>query len=361
MKILQSFSELYANGEQYDTIACDIYGVLHDGYEPYPYTMETLKELQQRKQDVVLLSNSSRMYSALSQQLIDKFNITPQAYNDILSSGKLTRLFLQDCQMYTTTKQDIVSCFATVGGNASISNSNINHQSTIATTMTAAGFCQQYQLALKQEDTKIRFFIAGDVDYLEPLYRDLTVFEATDDWYSMEFVLVGSIQRLYGDDEVNPFDEESVQQHYKPFFDICLKRGIPFICTNPDVLAPHGVNQDGSQRLLLCPGYIGQLYESMGGTVLYFGKPFSSIYKYLQNKQNNQSGGRILCIGDNVATDVLGANDADLDVVLILGGVHASTLLSTKNDTELLSQVRDLCQQAGTREPTYVMPYLRYQ
>ncbi|CAO3592231.1 unnamed protein product [Absidia cylindrospora] len=384
MKVIKSFSEIF--DKKYNTIACDIYGVLHDGYEPYPYTVQTLGQLQKANQKVVLLSNSSRMYTALSQQLVDKFDILPNTYDDILSSGKLTRLFLEDCQEHldtldgtatTTTpppQPPVASCHASL---CSISGKD---QQRTSRRITAMDFCNTHYFE-PSNNKKVRFFTAGDVDYLLPLYQGLTHFEPTEDcWQEIDFVLLGSVKRLYGNIDVDPFDETSVKNHYTPLLQACLARHVPVICTNPDVVAPSGVNpEDGSQRLLLCPGYIGELYEKLGGQVLYFGKPFSSIYNYLidttttgqeeeeDHHQASAVGRQILCVGDNVATDVLGANDAGLDVVLILGGVHATTFTSLTDldwdedqKQHILSQVRDLCREAGTGEPTYVMPYLRY-
>lgn len=336
MKFINSLSELTAV-QKYETIACDIYGVLHDGYEPYPYTLQTLQHLQSRNQEqVVLLSNSSRMYPALSHQLASTFNIAPAAYNDILSSGKLARLFLEDCQRCIDGRAAAgSSCYATVNS---------------TTRLGAHDFCDQQGWT-----APVRFFVAGGLDYLGPLYHGLDGFEPTEDWDAMAFVLLGSIKRLYGTDDVDPFDEASVTTHYRPFLEKCLARHVPVICTNPDVWAPSGVNpEDGSQRLLICPGYVGEMYRAMGGQVLYFGKPYKTIYDYLDD------GKKILCVGDNVATDVLGATEAGLDVVLILGGVHAKQLPDFQDHQAVFTQVRQLCQEAGTQEPTYVMPYLRW-
>ncbi|ORZ19468.1 HAD-like domain-containing protein [Absidia repens] len=381
MKVIKSLSELF--DKKYNTIACDIYGVLHDGHESYPYTVQTLDQLQKANQKVVLLSNSSRMYPALSQHLDDKFNISSNTYDDILSSGKLTRLFLEDCQAHLNTldgtsttrpsEPPVASCHASL---CSISEKD---QQRTSRRITGMEFCNTHHFQ-PLNNKKIRFFMAGDVNYLLPLYHDLSHFEPTEDcWQDIDFVLLGTVKRLYGDIDVDPFDETSVKNHYTPFLQACLARHVPVICANPDVVAPAGVNpEDGSQRLLICPGYIGELYEKLGGQVLYFGKPFNSIYDYLVDttasgqEQQDQCQApaaerQILCVGDNVATDVLGANDAGLDVVLILGGVHATTFPSFTNlesdenlQQRILTQVRDLCREAGTGEPTYVMPYLRY-
>ncbi|KAI8065242.1 HAD-like domain-containing protein [Gongronella butleri] len=364
MKLVQSFSELFSAVGPYATIACDIYGVLHDGFHAYPYTQSALVGLKELGHKVILLSNSSRMYPALSHHLDTKFALPPASYDDIVSSGRLSRLFLQDCyQVLVGNAVSPPSCFA------SLRNA----------TMTAHQFCKIIQNRRKINDVgsngshSYRFYVAGDIDYLEPLYRGLEAeLEPIFDWTDADFVLLGSVRPLYEDPAFDKCNKASVARHYDAMLRACHARQLPMICVNPDVLAPHGTDEHGNPRLLVCPGFIGELYEALGGSVLYFGKPFASIYDYLVHQdgqtphQDDQSpqqtcndARKTLCVGDNVATDVLGAREANQDVVLILGGVHG--LADAIDDPDALkARVRQLCIEAGTPEPTYLMPYLRY-
>src|SRR5690606_39882869 len=76
-----------------------------------------------------------------------------------------------------------------------------------------------------------------------------------------------------------------------------------------------------------CGGSLADLYESLGGRVTMAGKPFGPIYE-LAVKQGERlldrpvNRARVLCIGDGVVTDVLGANRQALDCLFIAQGIH---------------------------------------
>ncbi|KAI8987477.1 HAD-like domain-containing protein [Mycotypha africana] len=356
MQFVQGFREIF-EGVKYDTIACDIYGVLHDGLEAYPYSKDALTELKLRDEQVILLSNSTRLQDKLDAAMSVKFGITTQHYSELLSSGLLTKYFLKDLSEYLKTgKVEKAACHATVRFKGKEQR------------MDPEEFAATY---LKQG----KFFLAGDPDWQEPLYMPCApTLERVHDWDQMEFVLLGSIRGLFPETKpVNPFSAEDVRADYKPLLDKCLEKNIPMICANPDVFAPNGVDENGNIRLLICPGFVGQMYEEMGGQVLYFGKPFRSIYEYLIEHKarkplieeaekigNGTFPKRIVCVGDNIATDVKGATELGLDVVLILGGVHWEELKGYKDEEDLKTRVKQLCKKHNSKEPTYLMPLLRY-
>ena len=60
------------------------------------------------------------------------------------------------------------------------------------------------------------------------------------------------------------------------------------------------------------------VYEKMGGQVVYFGKPYSEVYNLSINNKNKKT----LCIGDNLNTDIKGANLLNYDSLLISNGIH---------------------------------------
>ncbi|KAI9487746.1 MAG: HAD-like domain-containing protein [Benjaminiella poitrasii] len=351
MQLVQGFRDIFKQ-VKYDTIACDIYGVLHDGIEAYSYSKEALAELRQNDDHVILLSNSTRLQDKLDSAMSGKFGITVNFYDEILSSGLLTKFYLKDMAEYLETGQVKSSaCHATARRHGR------------STYMNPDEFAKIYLKTGK-------FFLAGDPDWQEPLYMPVSpTLTRVHDWDEMEFVLLGSIRGVFPEEKpVDPFSEKDIRADYQPLLDKCLKRNIPMICANPDVFAPNGINEDGTVKLLICPGYIGQMYEEMGGEVLYFGKPYKSIYEYLmKNKAKysikegfNEASSKVVCVGDNVATDVKGATEAGLDVIMILGGVHWEELKDAKNDDELKERVRELCRLHGSKEPTYLMPLLRY-
>jgi HAD superfamily hydrolase (TIGR01459 family) len=74
--------------EKYDVFFVDIWGVVHDGYNPYPGTVNKLNELIKRKK-VVFISNAPRPYPVIASKL-KEFNIIVEDA-EIVSSGDITR------------------------------------------------------------------------------------------------------------------------------------------------------------------------------------------------------------------------------------------------------------------------------
>ena len=84
------------------------------------------------------------------------------------------------------------------------------------------------------------------------------------------------------------------------------------ICTNPDLIVDRGDKRE------LCAGSVAAVFEKMGGEVVYFGKPFPEVYNQsIANKKK-----RVLSIGDNLNTDIKGANLLNFDSLLISNGIH---------------------------------------
>ena len=64
------------------------------------------------------------------------------------------------------------------------------------------------------------------------------------------------------------------------------------------------------------------VFEKMGGEVIYFGKPYPEVY----NQSIDNSNKKILSIGDNLNTDIKGANLLNYDSLLISNGVHKNEI-----------------------------------
>ena len=93
------------------------------------------------------------------------------------------------------------------------------------------------------------------------------------------------------------------------------------ICTNPDLTVHRGDVKE------YCAGSIANLFESVGGKVIYFGKPYMEIYKMCF-----EAGEKTVAIGDNLNTDIRGANNMNIDSIFISNGVHRAEF---KSDSEL--------------------------
>ena len=107
---------------------------------------------------------------------------------------------------------------------------------------------------------------------------------------------------------------ESSLDYYKKL----LKRysHLKMVCTNPDLVVHRGLKRE------YCAGTLAEIFKKLGGKVIYFGKPYTEIYNFCMKKNEN-----ILVIGDNIQTDIKGANNMKLDSMLITGGIHKADFL----------------------------------
>ena len=98
------------------------------------------------------------------------------------------------------------------------------------------------------------------------------------------------------------------------------------ICANPDLVVERG------DRLVPCAGAIGLAYEEAGGPVTYPGKPWRPIYEMALSTASGIRGSpversRVLAIGDAIRTDVAGAVQYDIAVLMVLAGIHGHEML----------------------------------
>ena len=84
------------------------------------------------------------------------------------------------------------------------------------------------------------------------------------------------------------------------------------VCTNPDLVVDRGSNRE------FCAGSVAKIFEDLGGEVEYFGKPYPLIYTQSADIENK----KILCIGDNLNTDIKGANVQNFKSLFIMSGIH---------------------------------------
>ena len=119
-----------------------------------------------------------------------------------------------------------------------------------------------------------------------------------------------------------PYDDETeTPEDYRERFEVCIARGLPLICANPDIVVQRG------DRLIYCGGALAQLYAAMDGEVIMAGKPHAPIYDLCLDEATRLLGrpvdrSRVLCIGDGLPTDVLGALAQKLDCLFIAAGIH---------------------------------------
>jgi HAD superfamily hydrolase (TIGR01459 family) len=95
-------------------------------------------------------------------------------------------------------------------------------------------------------------------------------------------------------------------------------RGVPMLVADSDFVYPErGFNRLG-------PGWLARFYAGLGGAVTEYGKPFDPIYDEALALAGGAAPHEVLMIGDNLATDILGAARRGFASLLVQeSGVHA--------------------------------------
>ncbi len=120
-------------------------------------------------------------------------------------------------------------------------------------------------------------------------------------------------------------DHEDDLEYYRNYLKNHISKKL--VCTNPDLTVHRGNVEE------LCAGSVAKVFEDIGGEVVYFGKPHKEIYKmcYGQNE-------KVLAIGDNLRTDIKGANNLKIDCIFITEGVHRNEFNNFSELNKLLGK-----------------------
>jgi len=116
------------------------------------------------------------------------------------------------------------------------------------------------------------------------------------------------------DGEWDPGEEDAV---------LCamLGRSARLHCFNPDRIVLRG------ERLEPCAGAIAERYETMGGKIAWYGKPYLPVYQRCLANGSEVAGrslapADVVAVGDSLATDFVGASRAGFDFVFVTHGIE---------------------------------------
>jgi HAD superfamily hydrolase (TIGR01459 family) len=120
-------------------------------------------------------------------------------------------------------------------------------------------------------------------------------------------------------------DTTETPETYRGMLASMRERALFMVCANPDIVVERGAT------LVYCAGAIAELYLTLGGEVLFCGKPHAPIYEAALAKAAAARGrvtphARVLAIGDSVRTDLSGATAFGLDCLFVTAGIHAEEL-----------------------------------
>jgi HAD superfamily hydrolase (TIGR01459 family) len=103
---------------------------------------------------------------------------------------------------------------------------------------------------------------------------------------------------------------------YVPDLERWAARGVTMHCLNPDRLVIRGSVPEP------CAGAIADVYEALGGQVIWYGKPYPAIYQHALHLAGDPPREAVLAVGDGLQTDILGAARMGFDAVFVTGGIN---------------------------------------
>ncbi len=188
-----------------------------------------------------------------------------------------------------------------------------------------------------------RFVTSGDVarDFLEngqaplpltPETRCLTISSDDGDDFAEALGLARSADGAQADLVIisgSQADHLSLDD-YRRILAPAAARGAPCVCANPDklMLTATGVAPGA--------GSIADLYRELGGSVFWIGKPFQQIYRMAASLSGVANPHDILCVGDSVEHDIVGAHRFGAMAALVRTGI-----LATLSEPELATEIGD--------------------
>ncbi|MCP1842414.1 HAD superfamily hydrolase (TIGR01459 family) [Bradyrhizobium sp. USDA 4524] len=154
-----------------------------------------------------------------------------------------------------------------------------------------------------------------------------------------DFILLGGLD----DDAAEP-------ERWREPLATAAARQLPMLCANPDLV------MFGVAGLIPAPGALAAFYHSLGGTVLFVGKPHPPMFAAALDQLGRPPPDRILVIGDSLDHDIAGGRTAGMLTLLIGSGAHRATLAQASDLPRAIQTV------AGTaaRMPHWTMDHLTW-
>jgi HAD superfamily hydrolase (TIGR01450 family) len=267
--------------DKYDSFLIDVYGVLYDGGALYKGVPELLKEIMDAGKRVIILSNTTHSSPVCKRNYVRKGLIGMVHYNEFLSSGEIFRALASDLVGKLKKYTQIFN------KNNEIFNRRKLHEVD----------------SIKDSD----FVYVGNVWISGRAFAVDNMRTKSGEPIGIENILSTKCSDIEGFEKITDILEE------------CLSLDKLLVVVNPDIFAIEAVN--GVRRPVICQGAIGWFYESMGGKVVYSGKPYGVVYDYA--KRYLEGCERTVMIGDTPWTDILGGNMAGFDTIMTLTGVFS--------------------------------------
>ena len=146
--------------------------------------------------------------------------------------------------------------------------------------------------------------------------------------------------------------DDSGESEYDARFQQALEFEIPLICSNPDKTSPRG------DRFVMSPGALADRYETMGGQVIWYGKPHTPVFHAVMRYRPETAPNRFLMVGDSMEHDIAGGQNAGFKTALVRRGIHTKDFPNGAGSDQINTTLRSLAEQHGIQSPDFSLNYL---
>ena len=242
----------------YDVFILDQWGVMHDGHKGYELAIHSVEKLIRENKKLIIISNSSKRKTS-SIVGLKSLGFDKNHFIEVMTSGEMIW-------------QEIFTSIDNYGNN--LKN------------------CFHIYNSSKEDGLEFR--------------NGLEKFNFVSNISEANFILA-----------CTPF-ENTEPIDYIPILKDAVDMNLVMFCANPDFVTI----EKNNDKNIYCMGTIADLYEHMGGRVILLGKPSKEIYIVSCKKIEDLNKSKIVAIGDSLDHDILGANNFNIDSVLISSGIH---------------------------------------
>ena len=279
MRFIDGINEVI---NQYDFFILDIWGVIHDGKEPYPNVAKVLRYLKQKNKIICLLSNAPRRAEKVIE-ILENMSITSDFYDFIITSGET---------VYNYLKYNTLNNYQNFG---------------------------------------INYLYIGpkkDMDLIKDLNYNLVNLAS-----EANFIIAT------GFDHDGSIITEKIEQITQ-----ARKFNLPMICANPDLVVIRRNGSELPCAGVIAQQYenIGGEVIYFGKP---FSQIYEYACKYYEKFFNKKiSLNKIIAIGDGLETDIKGANNFAIDNILVTSGILSNKLEVKFGEKANHSALEKVCQ-----------------
>ncbi len=255
-QLIDAFAEIR---DRYDALYVDLWGCLHDGYQPFAQAVQVLQKFRASGGMVMLLTNAPRPRTAVQAQL-DKMNVPRDAYDGITSSGDAS------------------------------------------------------QAAMVAE------LVGREIYHLGP-EKDLSFFSDLSDGLDASHIKRVPLEQAQGIICTGLFDDDvDTPEDYRATLLFAKQKRLKLLCTNPDIQVDYGDKRiycAGAVAALYTEMGGESLYFGKPHPPIY------DLARNRIAALGDVVDQRVLCVGDGIRTDILGGLNEGFDTLFITGGLAA--------------------------------------